>query len=154
MSSDLTMPLAASAAPVFDAQAFDEALLVAVEASQTGFHFEEGGCWGMAAALHDVMVRAGVPAQIRFVPDGFVHAWVRAADADWDYRGTMFSTPTGHIDVESVDALRAVAENYGVDEETFEADRAMANDIVATAMAMAVVRCNMVVTPGPGISPA
>lgn len=154
MSSDLTMPQAASVAPVFDAQAFDEALLVAVEASETGFHFEEGGCWGMAAALHDIMGRAGMPAQIRFVPDGFVHAWVRAADADWDYRGTMFSTPTGHIDVESVDALRAVAGNYGVDEETFEADRAMANDIVAAAMAMAAVGCNMVVTPGPGISPA
>lgn len=138
----------------FDADGFEDALIRAMDLSETGFHFEEGGCWGMAAALHDVMVRAGVPAQIRFVPDGFVHAWVRAADADWDYRGTMFSTPTGHIDVESVDALRAVAGNYGVDEETFEADRAMANDIVATAMAMAVVRCNMVVTPGPGISPA
>ena len=107
-----------------------------MDLSETGFHFEECGCWGMAAALHDVLTEQGVtPLTICYSPTDFVHAWVQFDGANWDYKGRMHANLMPK-QVNGTEELAKVAQTYGVSHDDFEADRAMATEIVRNALSI------------------
>jgi hypothetical protein len=108
----------------------------AVEARQVGFHFEEGGCWGMARALHDQFSLAGVIAEVRYSDSGFVHAWVHAAGRNFDYRGEMLTAPGAYKTVPA-DGLLAIASSFGVEAEEFGSDVELARQVVNDAWSAA-----------------
>ena len=115
----------------FDISAFNWAIHEAVEAAQVGFYFEEGACWGMAAALHSHFSELGLPVGIKFAPTGFIHVWVEVAGVSYDYRGEMTPLP-GAVDL-TPEELVIVTLQHGYDEEEFLCMTADATAIVKTA---------------------
>jgi hypothetical protein len=119
--------------------AFDEAMGIAIEAAQVGFHFEEGGCWGMARALQDRFAQAGLQARIRYKPTGFVHCWVESHGVAFDYRGVMPKQPPFGLTIDD-ERFAGIAAHFGVDLDTLHADVALARPIVDAAFDMAPLR--------------
>src|SRR3989344_5316262 len=92
---------------------------------EAGFHFEEGGCWGMALALQEA-----VGGEL-FMRDGeFVHVYCRLEGQLYDWQGTAPAAPGRVIDREALLALAAV---NGVDKETLQADYEWAHQIIQAA---------------------
>lgn len=60
----------------------------AVEASEAGFHYEEGGCWGMALALYDAFRGLGEHPQLVITTDDG-HALVQVNGQLYDYSGEV-----------------------------------------------------------------
>lgn len=120
-------------------QAFDQAMFEAVEAARVGFYFEEGGCWGMAKALHDRLIEAGMEAEIRYKPTGFVHCWAEAHGIAFDYRGAMSEVPAFGLTLDE-EWFAAIAAHYGTDRSALEADVALAKRIVDAAFLVAPLR--------------
>lgn len=118
--------------PAFEVDAFSAAMLDAVGQAQVGFHFEEGGCWGMAAALHEQLTAAGVVCSLRYEPEGFVHAWVDLAGTGFDYQGKLIRPRVG-VAIGSITELKAIAQRYGVAEDEFFADMSWAQAVVTDA---------------------
>lgn len=104
--------------------AFIPHLQQAVDDAQVGFHFEEGGCWGMALALKAVL---GGDLVLR---DGFTHAYVRAAGSTIDWQGVA-SFDGGRL--VSRDELLAAARDNGVLQQEVEADVDLALSIIDRA---------------------
>lgn len=131
-----TSQAAAKPAPA-EPQAVDvfvmlECLPAAVEEAQVGFHFEEGGCWGMALALAEATAGDIV------LRDSFVHAYVELDGKRFDYTGlTPFE---GKARLLKPDALVAEAACHGVDAEALYADREQARRIIERAKELALAR--------------
>lgn len=115
-------------------EAFDAAMSEATEAAQVGFHFEEGGCWGMARALFDQFTDMGLSPEIKYKPTGFVHCWVEAGGVAFDWRGSMSQLPAFGLFIPQ-ERLAGIAAHFGCDEEAFEADAYQARQIVEAAVA-------------------
>src|SRR3954471_24089543 len=75
--------------------AFTDHLQDAVEASGAGWHFEEGGCWGMALALYDAFKSLGEHPQLMLQTDDFTHALVLVGGQLFDYNGAVVHNPPG-----------------------------------------------------------
>ena len=73
--------------------AFTDHLHDAVEASGAGWHFEEGGCWGMALALYDAFKALGEQPQLMLQTDDFAHALVLVDGQLYDYTGAVDHNP-------------------------------------------------------------
>ena len=116
-----------------DAATFTDAMVAAVEEAQVGFYFEEGGCWGMAAALFETLTRAGHNPIIKYTPTDFIHAWVEVDAVAYDYRGA--TTPQPNSVAIPLEELGPVAKRYGYDEEEFISMTADAQPIVDAAWA-------------------
>lgn len=72
---------------------FVDHLQDAVEATEAGFHYEEGGCWGMALALYDAFQALGKHPQLMIATGHFAHAMVQVDDQLYDYRGVVYDAP-------------------------------------------------------------
>lgn len=110
-------------------QALSELPTACAEA-QTGFHFEEGGCWGMAYAIAEMAIEAGFHAEVKEHPF-FIHATVLVDGKHYDHSGIVTMrevTEAGHFVLLS--ELRTVAGNYGISADQFEHDRAWARQII------------------------
>ena len=114
---------------------FSSALMDSVNAAQVGFHFEEGGCWGMAAALAAHFFALGKPVLVRYQPESFVHAWVVVDGRSFDGNGEMLSTSTLFVDAVDVPAaqLAQLAGSFGCCRDDFEADEQLARELVGNA---------------------
>ncbi len=106
---------------------FLEQMQSAGEKHEAGFHFEEGGCWGMAAALQEelggeIILRGG----------DFTHVYVRVAGQlyDWQGQAQAFNAPQTPIPPQE---LAQIALSHGCTEEDFEADKSWAKSIISTA---------------------
>ncbi|RYF09436.1 MAG: hypothetical protein EOO77_23850 [Oxalobacteraceae bacterium] len=58
----------------------------ACDDAQVGFHYEEGGCWGMALALRDTFAKMGMRPSLQ-VGEEFVHAAVEVDGILYDWQG-------------------------------------------------------------------
>lgn len=115
-------------------RAFSAAMQGAVESAQVGFHFEEGGCWGMAAALAAHFLQHGKDVLVRYQPAYFVHAWVEVDGDRLDSAGVMdpaSSLFVGAITV-PLSGLAQLAAAHGCADE-FEADTTLAAQVVREA---------------------
>jgi hypothetical protein len=114
---------------------FSSALMDSVNAAQVGFHFEEGGCWGMAAALAEHFCALGKPVLVRYQPKSFVHAWVVVDGRNFDGDGEMLSTSTLFTDAVEIPAaqLAHLASFFGCSRDDFEADAQLARELVGNA---------------------
>jgi hypothetical protein len=109
-------------------------LLDAVNAAQVGFHFEEGGCWGMAQALHEALPgseiivicdpRSGEPS----------HGMVRLGDVYVDWTGAHRQPWDGPLRVVTPEELADVAEFCVCDIRT---DYAEARSLIENARELA-----------------
>ena len=103
-----------------------------------GFHFEEGGCWGMALALHETLLGQAVEHRILVRPHGFVHAMVEVGTTLYDYQGSMRPpASTDELVVADDKALIAWAAGAGWSEEEVLADKFQALEVIARAMQIA-----------------
>lgn len=113
-------------------KAFSDAMPDAVTNHEAGFHFEEGGCWGMAKALHELFDTCRMnPVLLLREGDG-AHAMVRSLDGAYDHQGM------GRISKDAVvvaaSELAVVAARNGISDEEFESDTIWAQSVVSTAV--------------------
>lgn len=124
--------------------AFVDHLQQACDGHEMGFYFEEGGCWGMALALHEVLndpatwAGTGVVerplVQMRARTEGFVHAFVSVGDLMVDYRGAWRApNPSNSLPCDDAQ-LRALARRFGIPPDDLEADLASARAVIETAL--------------------
>lgn len=106
----------------------------AVEAAEVGFYFEEGGCWGMAHALFRHFEKQGAPVTIRYQPAttsySWIHAWVEVGATGLDWQGEVTPQPESKV-LADLDALRAVADSFGVPGDQYDSDVNLAESILA-----------------------
>lgn len=109
----------------------------AVTAARMGFHFEEGGCWGMAMALRDHFASAGKDAQIRIgtLCGRDSHAYVQVGALSYDHSGEF--TWNGTSQAVSESGLMRRARSAGVGHDDVDQDRQCAADVIMHAIQMA-----------------
>lgn len=117
-------------APVPRSLLFLQEMSEACERCEAGFHFEEGGCWAMAAALQEEI---GGSIQLR--SDGFTHVHVEKDGIFFDHTGVC-SPPTETTLIEGENQLKQIASRHGIDAQAYEADKAWAKQIIAHAKTM------------------
>lgn len=105
---------------------FVEHLQTAIDQAEAGWHFEEGGCWGMALALRTAL---GPGSEI-VVRDDFVHAYVRAGGRTFDWQGES-AFAGGRIVTR--DQLIKEALANGCSQEQLEADTNWADQVIERA---------------------
>lgn len=115
---------------------FEECLLEATEAAQVGFFFEEGGCWGMALALHQALTARGHEVAFAVQEKGFMHAWVVAdGSVHLDHQGRRLSLPERYQLYQDEARFREVAmQTGGCNVQDLLSDEAQAMDIVSQAL--------------------
>lgn len=115
---------------------FDESLMEAVNDAQVGFLFEEGGCWGMALALHQMLTEAGHHVVFAVQTEGFMHAWVVVdGKTHLDWQGQRISVPASFQVIDQEPRFREVAMTTGgCQVEDLLATEAQAADIVSRAL--------------------
>jgi hypothetical protein len=115
----------------------------ACERAEAGFYFEEGGCFGMAIALHATLTAAGVDARLGVTTD-FIHAYAVAHGHLYDYRGKKVGAiPPDFALLQRTDFLQFAAE-HGHDEN----DLCSAQDYAQSAIDLAL-KLAAAATPGP-----
>ena len=116
--------------------AFVHHLQEANDQAEVGFLFEEGGCYGMALALHAKLAALGLAPQIAIQGDGH-HAFVLLNGWLIDYRGAQnieeWSSPLtamtpGEVKRKALGRWKA---------EDLFGDIAVAEQVIATAMELA-----------------
>jgi hypothetical protein len=68
-----------------------EYLSDAISEAELGFYFEEGGCFGMALAIHEHLSRMGLPAHVALSSTDFVHAYAELNGNLYDHHGRVCS---------------------------------------------------------------
>ena len=114
---------------------FMDHMIDAVSNAGFGFHFEEGGCWGMALAIHDKLRSLGHNPEI-VVTKGNTHAMVRDAGRLYDHSGEAYGF-SGRLRRLTPEALLALAGRCGVDEDQVMADKDAAAEIIEAAEELA-----------------
>lgn len=104
-----------------------------------GFHFEEGGCWGMALALSEDLQRVGVAHQVMVRTDGFAHAMIEIDGALYDYKGLCVNQSFDVLTpVSDLQALVSLAKEFGASDDDLQRDRAWAATIIGSARRLAL----------------
>ena len=111
--------------------AASEQISQVMENHDAGFHFEEGGCWGFAAALYDRAESMGLSPQI-VLDDKAVHCYVKIDDALIDHQGYRSDTEVTYSAVDR-GVLFDVAFQYGVSEQDLFSDMSWGKDIIDDA---------------------
>jgi hypothetical protein len=119
----------------FQPEEISAGMALAVERAEAGFHFEEGGCWAMSVALAERFAQLGAAPVLRYKGEGFVHAWVEVDGVGYDHQGNLFSLPDGTT-VDSPSAMAHLAARFGVPSDQFQADKVLADQVVAMACAL------------------
>ena len=103
----------------------------AVNNAQVGFHFEEGGCWGMAAALNKALPGSSI---LVIKQNGHpAHAMVRLGDLFIDWNGVAKKSWPGEVMEVSPEQLAEIAEQYDC---AFYADEELAQELIANAQGL------------------
>ena len=112
--------------------ALDQHLPQATARVEAGFHFEEGGCIGMALALQDTLRRYGVEAPLALFPGDFKHAGVFVGKRFLDASGLGLQevTPT----LISPQRLFDVAREWGHTHEDVLSDKEWAQQAIDIAL--------------------
>ncbi len=114
---------------------FADHMIDACSGAEAGFHFEEGGCWGMALALHDHLTVLGqAPALV--VMTNFAHAMVSVDGQFLDHQGIAHVNPADTRQV-TEEELLALAEQGGFSRDEIEGDRQQAAEIIEYAQELA-----------------
>lgn len=102
-------------------------------AAGAGFYFEEGGCWGMALALHDALARIGHEPEY-LVCQRNRHAMIEAGGRIYDHTGeASWNGPAVRV---SRDELMVRARLAGHDDDGVLSDADAASEIIGNARAM------------------
>lgn len=120
---------------------FDSHLVDACTYAEAGFHFEEGGCFAMAEALHGAFLADGKNPRLKYAKD-FVHVMVEVDGSLFDHQGRVF-TPQKTVDIH-IDDLRVLAAQHGQSMETLEGDKVWAEEIIENARRLASIRNRIV----------
>jgi hypothetical protein len=123
----------------------------ACEQMCAGFHFEEGGCWGMALALETALKQQGQPCTIWVRPMDFVHAMMDIDGQLIDYSGLC--TQQGRENLEQAGSRQAVlewADNFGITQEEVENDEQFATKVIALAQEIAAKESEAIEGGAPG----
>ena len=113
-------------------KAFSDAIPVAVTNHEAGFHFEEGGCWGMAKALHELFDVCQMDPVVLVREGEGIHAMVRSLDGAYDHQG-MGRISKNAVAV-NVAELAVIAARNGISDDEFVNDTMWAQSIVASAV--------------------
>lgn len=104
---------------------------------EAGFHFEEGGCFGFAIALHQALSQSGFEPQY-CLHQGAVHAAVHLGSATIDHQGQGCSHASSqyvrHLDLESI---KKAAQTAGCNTDQIDADVDWAREILQSARKLA-----------------
>jgi hypothetical protein len=111
----------------------DASISEAFRRAGVGFHYEEGGCWGFAAAMAQHLKEAGAEPTVVVRDEGFVHAMVVLDGVRYDYRGASFGNGHGYRPVHPHE-LEEIAVRNGVAKSEFQADRDEAAEILREAL--------------------
>lgn len=112
---------------------FTENMLSACNAAGVGLHFEEGGCWGMALALHDAFRALRLNPELVVMPNQG-HALVRVGEELFDYSGETMAGSS--LKVVTVAGLFAEAKRAGWSRDEVLADKATAAEIIHNAQTL------------------
>lgn len=102
-----------------------------IEKHEAGFHFEEGGCWGFAAALYDHVINHGVEPAIVWSQEQ-MHCYVKMDGMLFDHQGASPINGRNLLDVSRSD-IASVAERNGLSRHEFDADLSWAGNILSDA---------------------
>lgn len=106
----------------------------AIGYAEAGFYFSEGGCWGMALALHNAL-GGDLKVSLR---RGGTHAWVEADG--WAYDDEGASASGQHAlqgETVSVSELFELAAESGVGRDSVLSDAEWASSIILAAQELA-----------------
>jgi hypothetical protein len=110
-------------------------LQIACDLVEAGVYFEEGGCYGMAVALHNVLCAAGLEVRLAVRGD-FDHAFVVVGEDHIDYQGRAWSREYPFKEMAPAEFLAGVAESGHSEHDLLNAvDYARSAIDVAFAMA-------------------
>jgi hypothetical protein len=110
---------------------FLDHMIDACSAAQVGFHFEEGGCIGMAIAMHEALEADGLQPSFRLMKYSD-HVFVCAGDLLCDHQGALHKYPEcEHIDKEGLMKLGNIW-NSDVEDDTI-----CAREVIALARELA-----------------
>lgn len=112
----------------------DSYLQTACGYADAGFYFEEGGCFGMAAALHELFTREGLAPEFAY-SQRTCHAMVKVGNAFYDYRGEH--PAPSDIQVVSKAEFQRTLQASGFSQEQFDGDRAYAEQAIGSARELA-----------------
>lgn len=103
---------------------------------EAGFHFEEGGCFAFAIALHGHLANIQPLAQIG-VSKGLGHCVVMLGPVAVDHQGDLpFASTPKYIPLAGLNAVRAAALKAGHSGAEIDADIDWAENIIQTAKAL------------------
>lgn len=105
-----------------------------IEHHEAGFHFEEGGCWGFAAALYDYAHHQGLPASLVWSQE-HVHCYVQVGGVLFDHQGSM-PADSKSVQVVPRAEIFALAECNGVSRKEVDVDISWASTILDDAASM------------------
>jgi hypothetical protein len=129
--SDETKPSARSVVPLWV-----NWMMEACAANEAGFHFEEGGCFAMAKAMHEELVKIEPLATIAINPT-FVHAVAMLGPLGIDHQGDL-TLEYSKLYTKNVapDDIEKEAFAAGHSEDDFSADLNWARNVIRTAKEM------------------
>jgi hypothetical protein len=114
----------------------DANLSQACERIEAGFYFEEGGCFGMALALHATFTQSGIKASLA-VDKSFIHAYVLAHGHLYDHQGRgRMERPASLVTLEP-NAFLEFAYANGHGDDRLQADQGYALNAIDVAIALA-----------------
>jgi len=107
----------------------EDGILTAVNLSESGFYFQEGGCFGFAYALNQFLEQKGIANVMKISTGDYVHAWVEVDGVKIDSEGIAmrFDDPGTTVTSEN---LKKAAEGFGVDSDQFDNDVSWATEIL------------------------
>jgi len=106
---------------------FLDHMIDACSAAQAGFYFEEGGCIGMAIAIHDALQAEGcIPTFVSMTQTA--HVAVMVDDIVYDHQGACRNPHT--VKPITLEQLHALGSEWNSD---IEADAAWAREIISLA---------------------
>jgi len=111
---------------------FTRYLIDACTRLEMGFHFEEGGCFGFAIALHRAMKADFPESTLAMSKDGFTHAGVLQGEQFFDHHGAS-PAKERYTSVSTENTLVAFALDAGRTEDELDADIEMARDVIGLA---------------------
>jgi len=97
----------------------------------TDWHFEEGGCWGMAAALYEHLKNKGFSPKIKINTKGFNHAWVELDGYSIDHMGLEKKILPGDF-IAPAD-IKDLADS-AVGTNKFEGDKQWASELILASI--------------------
>ena len=118
-----------------------DSLMEGCDACETGFHFEEGGCFGFAIALHGELEKIQPAVQIG-ISAGLTHCVVLLGPVAMDHHGIDLAQHLTYAPQESIDAVYAAALEAGHTHDAVDSDVHWAREVIAAAKSICMGRHN------------